>query len=144
MTAPAFHHIALNCRNMDATEAFYTKHFGFRRGRVIPLGNTKIVFLRLGEFYLELFDANQPEQATYQNDGPGVPGVIRHMAFKVDNVDKKLADMGEDAKVTQGPMSFDAFINGWRTAWISDPDGNIVEISQGYMDGEGAAPFSLG
>ena len=44
--------------------------------------------------------------------------------------------MGADAKVTLGPMDFDAFIPGWRTVWVSDPDGNIVEISQGYVDEE--------
>jgi len=33
-----------------------------------------------------------------------------------------------------GPLGFDAVIQGWRTAWIKDPEGNIVEISQGYKD----------
>ena len=42
--------------------------------------------------------------------------------------------MGADAQITAGPMDFDAFIPGWRTAWVADPDGNIVEISQGYVD----------
>ena len=42
--------------------------------------------------------------------------------------------MGPDAHVTAGPMSFDAIIPGWRTVWIADPDGDIVEISQGYTD----------
>ena len=31
-------------------------------------------------------------------------------------------------------MSFDAFIPGWRTVWVLDPDGVIVEVSQGYRD----------
>jgi len=31
-------------------------------------------------------------------------------------------------------MAFDAFIPGWKTAWVSDPDGNILEISQGFKD----------
>ena len=42
--------------------------------------------------------------------------------------------MGADARITAGPMDFDAFIPGWRSAWVADPDGNIVEISQGYVD----------
>jgi glyoxylase I family protein len=46
--------------------------------------------------------------------------------------------MGSDAKVTLGPLDFDAFIPGWRTVWIADPDGNIVEITQGYGDQEPA------
>jgi glyoxylase I family protein len=60
----------------------------------------------------------------------------RHIAFKVDDVDAKLAEMGSDAQVSLGPLSFDDFIPGWRTVWVTDPEGNIVEISQGYTDQE--------
>jgi glyoxylase I family protein len=49
-------------------------------------------------------------------------------------VDVKLAEMGGDAIVSQGPMAFDAFIPGWKTVWIRDPEGNIIEVSQGYRD----------
>ncbi len=59
---------------------------------------------------------------------------VRHIAFQVENVDAKLAEMGDAAKITLGPLDFDGFIPGWRTVWISDPEGNIVEISQGYKD----------
>jgi glyoxylase I family protein len=54
----------------------------------------------------------------------------------VDDVDAKLAEMGNDAKITLGPVDFDNVIPGWRTAWLADPEGNIVEISQGYVDQE--------
>jgi glyoxylase I family protein len=121
---------------MAATERFYSQHFGFRRARVIPLGATQIIFLKAGDAYLELFaaegDAPAPPVA---GDGPHYPG-WRHIAFKVDDVDAKLAAMGADAQVTLGPFDFGDFIPGWRTVWVSDPDGNVVEISQGYADQE--------
>ena len=132
--ATAFSHIALNCIDPLATERFYTTHFGFRRARVIPLGADQIVFLKSGSMYLELFKAPGAAGATLEKDGPGNPGTFRHIAFQVDNVDAALAAMGADARVSLGPLSFDDFIPGWRTAWIKDPDGNIVEISQGYTD----------
>jgi glyoxylase I family protein len=62
----------------------------------------------------------------------------------VDNVDAKLAEMGNDAKITLGPLSFDDVIQGWRTAWVADPEGNIVEISQGYVDQENPPQLSWG
>jgi len=61
---------------------------------------------------------------------------VRGLAFKVDDVDAKLAEMGDAAVITLGPFSFDAFIPGWRTVWLSDPEGNIVEVSQGFVDEE--------
>lgn len=132
--ATTFSHVALSCGDPIATERFYTKHFGFTRARVIPLGAQQIVFLKSGNVYLELFSAEGTRPAPPAvADGPHYAGV-RHIAFTVDSVDAVIAAMGADAKVTLGPLSFDDFIPGWRTVWVADPDGNIVEISQGYTD----------
>lgn len=133
MASLQFSHIALSCKDPIATERFYTRHFGFRRARVIPLGETQIVFLKAGDVYLELFDAEGDAPAAPGGDGPHTAG-IRHIAFQVKSVDETLAAMGEAAQITLGPLDFEAFIPGWRTVWIADPDGTIVEISQGYTD----------
>jgi glyoxylase I family protein len=132
----AFAHVALNCKDPLATELFYTRHFGFHRARVIPVGDTQIVFIRCGGVCLELFQSQGPSPTDCpQKDGPGYTGV-RHIAFQVENVDATLQAMGDDAQITLGPLSFDDFIPGWRTVWLTDPDGNIVEISQGFKDEE--------
>jgi glyoxylase I family protein len=129
-----FHHMAIACREPLVIERFYTKHFGFKRARVVSLGETQIVFIRSGDAYLELFQAKESAPVPrVRGDGPWYPE-WRHIAFKVDNVDTKLAEMGHDAQVTLGPFDFDAFIPGWRTVWVADPEGNIVEISQGFID----------
>jgi glyoxylase I family protein len=138
--AMAFSHIALNCKDIGTTEKFYTKHFGFRRARVIPLGADQILFLKSGSMYLELFTAAAGAGSAPEKDGPATLGSFRHIAFQVDNVDQVLAGMGADARVSLGPLSFDDFIPGWRTAWVKDPDGNIVEISQGFTDQKDVPP----
>jgi glyoxylase I family protein len=121
-------------------ERFYTQYFGFRRARVIPVGDTQIVFLKNGPAYLELFQAEgQSPAASSGADGPHYAGV-RHLAFQVDDVEAQLAEMGQAAVITLGPLGFDAFIPGWRTVWVADPDGNIVEISQGYVDQDNPPP----
>ena len=133
MASIKFSHIALSCKDMVRTEAFYSKHFGFKRARVIPLGDTQIVFLKAGEVYLELFLAEGDALIGPSGDGPHTAG-IRHLAFQVVDVDAVVAAIGDDADITLGPLDFDAFIPGWRTIWLADPDGNIVEISQGFTD----------
>ncbi len=137
MTLQIFSQVALTCTDPLATEEFYTKHFGFKRARIAELPNgDRIVFIKMGDsaFYLELFQAKEslplPQPV---NDGYQFPSV-RHLAFKVDDVDEKLAQMGAAAKITLGPLNFDDYIPGWRTVWIADPDGRIVEISQGFVD----------
>jgi glyoxylase I family protein len=134
MKAVSFSHVALNCRSIAATEEFYSRHFNFHRARVIDLGKSQIVFLKSGSVYLELFQAEGRSPAPEATkDGPTTAGV-RHLAFQVENVDAALASLGDAARPTLGPLSFDSFIPGWRTVWIRDPDGNIVEISQGFVD----------
>ncbi len=132
-TPPAFHHMGLSCVDPVATERFYTRYFGFHRARVVPLGEDKIVFLKNGDAYLELFQAKGGTRLAADGAGPETPG-WRHIAFRVADVDAKLAEMGQEARVTLGPIGFDDFIPGWRTAWVADPDGNIVEISHGFVD----------
>lgn len=133
MAALRFSHIALSCRDRLAVERFYAKHFGFRRARVI---GDDVVFLKSGSVYLELFHAEgTAPQPPAGGDGPHYPG-WRHIAFQVDDVDATLAAMGEDAHVSLGPLNFDEVIPGWRTVWVADPEGNVVEISQGYTDQE--------
>jgi glyoxylase I family protein len=139
-----FSHIAISAKDPRATEQFYTRHFGFTRARVIDIGGgDQIVFIKSGDVYLEIFRAESDAPAPPAGgDGPHFPGV-RHLAFKVDDVDAKVAAMGTDARVTLGPLSFDAFIPGWRTVWVADPDGTIVEISQGFVDEEDPPAFEL-
>ena len=137
----SFSHVAITCKDPIAVERFYTKYFGFKRARVIPLGDTQIVFIRAGDVCLELFAAEGERPAPAAgDDGPHYPG-LRHLAFQVDNVDAKLAEMGDAVRITQGPMDFDDFIPGWRTVWVADPEGNIVEISQGYVDQDNPPPL---
>jgi glyoxylase I family protein len=137
MSAPAtvrWAHVALNCRDQQATEQFYSRWFGFRRVRVVDGGDgTRVVFVRHGDVCLELFGTDTNSAFDPKGDGPNNPGAVRHLAFQVDDVDSFLADAGE-LDVTLGPLKFDDFIPRWKTVWVRDPDGVVVEVSQGYVD----------
>jgi len=131
-----FAHTAVSCKDIGRIEDFYVTHFGFHRARCIPVGDTKIVFIKAGDVYLELFEAEGASPLPpFVADGPHYPG-LRHIAFQVDDVDAKLAALGGAVTVTLGPLAFDDFIPGWKSVWVSDPEGNIIEISQGYVDQE--------
>jgi glyoxylase I family protein len=129
--------LAITCKDQATTEAWYIKHFGFRRARVATLPDgSSIIFIKMADsaFYLELFQAKEElPLPPAVNDGYNFPG-FRHLAFKVNDVDEKLEEMGDEARITLGPLDFDAYIPGWRTVWLSDPDGRIIEISQGFTD----------
>jgi glyoxylase I family protein len=134
-----FFHLALTVKHLAAFEAYYAKHFGFRRARTISLGDdAELIFLKNDKnVYLEIFPPEEERPvAMSEADGPHYPG-LRHIAFSVDDIDEKLRLMGEDAVITLGPLHFDDVIEGWKTVWLKDPEGNIIEITQGYRDQEG-------
>jgi glyoxylase I family protein len=130
-----FSHVGVTCKDPLAIERFYSKYFGFKRARVLELGaGNQIVFIKSGHFYLELFKAKADSPIDPPKDD-GYPWAgVRHLAFEVDDVEAKLAELGSDVKVMIPPADFGAFIPGWKGAWVADPEGNIVELNQGYVD----------
>ena len=139
-----FHHMAVVADDPIALERWYTKHFDFKRARVVQLGGDQIVFIKRADIYLEIFSATETCPCPIPHGAGPEYNNWRHLAFKVDNVDEKLAQMGEEARITLGPVDFTDFIVGWRTAWVSDPAGNIVEITQGYVDEDNPPPLPPG
>jgi|SRR5579871_3745397 len=136
MTTTVFHHMGIVCKDPLKVEQWYAKHFGFTRARVAMPGPNQILYLKRGDLYFEMFPATQESPEPEKTGaGPEYPG-WRHLAFMVDDIDAKLEEMGEDARITLGPLDFSSFVPGWRTVWIADPEGNIVEISEGYQDEE--------
>jgi glyoxylase I family protein len=137
----AMNHIGLNCVDPIGIEQWYAKHFAFERKRVYLPGPDQVVVIGNGGVALELFPVQGDAAPNLDaRDGPTDPGV-RHLAFLVDDLDAKLAEMGDDAKITLGPLDMSAFIEGMRVAWITDPEGNIVELNQGYTDETNPPPL---
>jgi glyoxylase I family protein len=148
------HHICISCADMESVERWYTKHFGFTRRRVylstpeIPLPSQDQaglpvagVIIGNGGVRLELLPATSESPVPpAEADGPAYPA-YRHVAFSVDDLDAKLAELGEDTRITLGPVDMGAFIEGMRVAWITDPEGNIVELNQGYEDETSPPPL---
>ena len=100
--------------------------------------------MRGGGTLLELFRADEPNPVGQAaGDGYHWSGVVRNFSFEVDDVDRKIEEMGPDAVVTSGPLGFDDFVPGWRSAWLRDPAGNIIQITKGYTDQENPPPLPL-
>jgi glyoxylase I family protein len=142
VAASAIHHVGMSCEDPIAIERWYCKHFGFERKRVYAPGPGQVVMIGLGNTYLELFKSTEalpaPKVAGAGQDYSG----WRHIAFLVDDLDAKLAELGDDAQVTLGPIDFSEFIVGERTAWVSDPEGNIIELNHGYVDQDDPPPIA--
>jgi creatinine amidohydrolase len=125
-------HIAFNCRDMQAQEQFYTKHFGFRRARVFnPDTPNEFIILRLGSTCIELFSA--PAEAK-DKMAKEQPIGFQHLAFEVPDLERALAALHADGIETDEIIDCSSIIPGMRVCFFRDPDGNRVELMEGYRD----------
>jgi glyoxylase I family protein len=131
---PRLAHLALNCTDLATTTAFYATWFGFHPTRTFTLPDTTVVFLTNGAVHLELFHTPGRPPPTAPDDGPHTPGHVRHLAFQVDDLDDFLTRADGKIPITLGPLAFDEFIPGWRSAWLQAPDNITIEVTQGYRD----------
>ena len=127
-------HVGLTCQDPVRLENFYTRYFGFKRARVYAPGPGQVVMIKSGSFYLELFEATEKSPLPPpEKSGPEFPG-WRHLCFLVEDLEAKLKELGDAVKVTLGPVDMSGFIPGMKVCWVADPEGNIIELNQGYLD----------
>lgn len=134
MISTVFSHIGLTCRDPQLIENFYTKHFDFKRARVYAPGPDQVVMIKSGNYYLELFKATEKSPvAPAVKSGSEYPG-WRHICFLVEDLEAKLKELGKEIVITLGPADMGSFIPGMKVCWVADPEGNIIELNQGYKD----------
>ena len=122
------HHIAIIGTNYQKTKEFYVDKLGFR---IIseyhrPEKNDIIINVKQGNLVLEIFikeDAPlRPKMPSPEHSG------LRHLAFKVDDVEavlKKFDELG----IPHEELRYDDFDNK-KMAFFFDPDGLPLEIHE--------------
>ena len=125
-------HIALNCTDIKKQENFYTTYFGFRRARVFNKGESnEFIMLRLGSTCIELFKSN--------NSKPDVMGGeqqigFKHLAFEVSDIEEIVQALHQGGIKTDEIVDCSSVVEGLRVCFFRDPDGNILELMEGYQD----------
>lgn len=122
------HHIAIIGTNYRKTKEFYVDKLGFE---VIsehnrPEKNDIIINVKQGNLVLEIFikeDAPlRPKMPSPENSG------LRHLAFKVDDVEGVLKKFDE-LNIVHEELRYDNFDNK-KMAFFFDPDGLPLEIHE--------------
>ena len=128
-------HIALNCRNLAAQETFFSKHLGFKRSRTFKAGQPdEFIMLKLGSVRLELFPIDG-EQEGDANGGEQVVG-FKHLAFDVPRLEPAIAALRADGLEPEPIIDLDHLVPRFRIVFFRDPEGNILELMEGYQDEE--------
>ena len=131
----AINHVAFYCWNIAAQEAFYTKHFGFKRSRTFKRGEPGEFFLmKLGLVRLEFFSAKRDKAAGMK--GGEQPVGFRHLAFDVPKLEPVLEALKADGIEHDPIMEVPQVAPGCRIAFFRDPEGNVIELMENYRDEE--------
>jgi lactoylglutathione lyase len=76
--------------------------------------------------------------------GPGRGDGLSHFVIKVESMDVTLADLAAEGIFPDEPPGSPDGSNEFQTAWITDPDGNRIELVQwppGHAEGITAADW---
>src|SRR5215210_3077129 len=134
-------HIGLRVAHLERSLAFYAA-LGYEVvGSVpaTPLGDLTMIKLADDPFVTIELVSGSSTPASSGGDR------LSHFVIKVDSMDVVVAELaGAGIHPDQPPSSPDGS-DEFRTAWITDPDGNRIELVQwppGHPDGMTAADFS--
>jgi lactoylglutathione lyase len=132
-------HFGLSVADLDRSLAFYTAVGYEVVGSVpeTPLGHLTMLKLPGDEFVtIELVHGPAQDRI---NSGTG----LSHFVIKVESLEATISDLAGRGIGAETPVSPDGSA-GFRTTWVSDPDGNRIELVQwpaGHADGITAADW---
>ncbi|HVB11269.1 MAG TPA: VOC family protein [Bacillota bacterium] len=118
-------HAAFGVSALERSLAFYCGGLGLREAFRLynDRGETWIVYIQVqGLDFIELF----PDARV--RGGAPAEHAYRHLCLMVDDMDATLADLATRAVATDGPKRQGKDGN-WQ-AWLTDPDGNRIELMQ--------------
>jgi lactoylglutathione lyase len=126
-------HFGLSVADLDRSLAFYTAVGYEVVGSVpeTPLG--QLTMLKLpGDEFVTIELVHGPAQGQI-NSGTG----LSHFVIKVESLEATISDLAARGIGAETPVSPDGSAD-FRTTWVSDPDGNRIELVQwpaGHADG---------
>ncbi|KGO93089.1 SMU1112c/YaeR family gloxylase I-like metalloprotein [Flavobacterium subsaxonicum] len=128
ITISKIHHVAIICKDYQASKHFYTNILGFtvvaenyRKER----DSYKLDLAVNGTYAIELFSFPNPPARPSRPEAQG----LRHIAFEVPDIDDTVAWLAKN-NIEAEPIRVDEF-TGKRFTFIADPDDLPVEFYEG-------------
>jgi glyoxylase I family protein len=119
------HHLAIICRNYEASKSFYTEVLGLEVIREVYRTERLSYKLDLslgGNYIIELFSFPNPPDRPSRPEATG----LRHLAFEVDDIQSTVLALNNKG-IAAEPIRTDEF-TGKRFTFIADPDALPIEF----------------
>lgn len=137
------HHVGINCRDMAHMQKFYGEAFGFKpvaeEGYVwaddpvmdhivdVKGSAAKVIMLRAGTCYLELFEYSSPASDSLDPKRPYDRGYT-HFCVDVTEIEKDILFL-KSCGMTFKDRDF-VDVGHVKTLYGYDPEGNVIEVQQ--------------
>ena len=126
------HHAGISVPDLDRSLKWYCDALGLRPGfrfEVPPLGLRGAFALGQGDTGVELLEQAGARPGTGKTDPPSANAIhgYNHACFQVDDLDTVYARMVELGAVAVWDPR-DSPEPGVRMAYVTDPDGNLIEL----------------
>ena len=124
MRLSGIHHIALNVRDLDRAEWFYTNVLGFKVAKRFSKG-LRHIMLDIGNSYIALFEVPDLEIQSHMEQ-LSETGYM-HFAFRIEGEQFELAVQKlrkNNIDIGEGPVRR----GDGNSVYFQDPDGNHLEI----------------
>lgn len=117
-------HLVLNCRDVEATAAWYEQALGFDR---IAYGPDRRVALRFGRHKFNLRPSDAEDWLTSRNDAAGSLDLCLVTQGPLQAVADRWARLG--IEIIYGPNTQQGAEGPMTSIYCRDPDGNLIEVS---------------
>jgi catechol 2,3-dioxygenase-like lactoylglutathione lyase family enzyme len=116
-------HVVINCRDLEATAAWYERALGMTR-QSFAGGRTALAF---GRQKLNLRPTGAENWPTGAVDAPGSLDLCFITTVRPEEVVRHLASAG--VAIVEGPVPKTGALGPMTSVYCRDPDGNLVEIA---------------
>jgi catechol 2,3-dioxygenase-like lactoylglutathione lyase family enzyme len=122
-------HIVMNCRDVEATAAWYERALGFKRETFSSPGQepSQRIALKFGRQKFNLRPTGTPSWVTAKVDAPGSLDFCFITEGSLKPVIHRLNSQG--IAITLGPTQRTGALGRMTSIYCEDPDGNLVEVA---------------
>ncbi|HXW23683.1 MAG TPA: VOC family protein [Xanthobacteraceae bacterium] len=118
-------HVVVNCRDVEATAAWYERALGLRREEF--LAPDRRIALKFGRQKLNLRPTGAPNWPTGAADAPGSLDLC---FIAEDGLAPAIARLqGCAVAIVAGPVQRTGALGPMTSIYVRDPDGNLIEIA---------------